>query len=106
MSKIREKLKSYTLIFYWVFTFVTTAVILFATLPGKPTFKYEYQKGFPWRHENLVAPFDFAILKSAQEIENEKTEQLQTIIPYFTYDTTVYRKSINQLQADMLTILD
>ncbi|MCF6356622.1 MAG: HDIG domain-containing protein [Draconibacterium sp.] len=106
MSKFKEKLKSYTLIIYWVFTFVATAVILFATLPGKPTFKYEYQKGFPWRHENLVAPFDFAILKSVQEIENEKTEQLKTIIPYFKYDTTAYIKSINQLQADILTILD
>ena len=106
MSKFRKKLKSYTLVFYWAFMFVVTAVMLFLILPGEPTFKYEYQKGFPWRHDNLVAPFDFAILKSAQEINTEKTEQLKTIIPYFKCDTTVQKTNINKLNADLLTILD
>ncbi len=106
MSKFREKLKNYTLIFYWAFMFVVTAVMIFLILPGEPTFKYEYQKGFPWRHDNLVAPFDFAILKSAQEIDEEKTEQLKAVIPYFKYDTTVYKKSIIKLNTDLSNILD
>ncbi len=106
MSKFREKLKNYTLIFYWAFMFVVTAVMIFLILPGEPTFKYEYQKGFPWRHDNLVAPFDFAILKSAQELEEEKTEQLKAVIPYFKYDTTVCKKSIIKLNTDLSNILD
>ncbi|NOR73692.1 MAG: hypothetical protein GQ525_00885, partial [Draconibacterium sp.] len=106
MSKFREKLKNYTLIFYWAFMFVVTAVMIFLILPGEPTFKYEYQKGFPWRHDNLIAPFDFAILKSTQEIEEEKTELLKAVIPYFKCDTAVYKKNINKLNADLLTILD
>lgn len=106
MSKFREKLKNYTLIFYWAFMFVVTAVMIFLILPGEPTFKYEYQKGFPWRHDNLVAPFDFAILKSTQEIEKEKTELLKTVIPYFKCDTSVYKESINKFNTDLLTILD
>ncbi len=106
MSKFREKLKNYTLIFYWVFMFLVTAVMIFLILPGEPTFKYEYQKGFPWRHDNLVAPFDFAILKSTQEIDEEKAEQLKAVIPYFKYDTTVYKKSIIKLNTDLSNILD
>jgi len=106
MSKFREKLKNYTLIIYWVFMFMVTAVMLFLILPGEPTFKYEYQKGFPWRHDNLVAPFDFAILKSAQELETEKTEQIKTIIPYFKCDTVIQETYINRLNADLLGILD
>ncbi len=86
---IRKNLKKYTQIFYWVFIFLVSAVLLFLILPGEPKFKYEYQKGMPWRHDNLVAPFDFAILKSPAELDAEKAEQLKTVVPYFTYDTTV-----------------
>lgn len=106
MSKFRDRLKSYTLIFYWGFVFVLTAVMIFMILPGEPKFKYEFQKGFPWRHDNLVAPFDFAILKTTQEIDSEKAEQLKDIVPYFTYDTTVYISNINKLKSDLLNNLD
>jgi cyclic-di-AMP phosphodiesterase PgpH len=63
MDNFLKKLKKYTRTFYWIFMFLITAVFLFFSLPGEPRFKFEYQKGFPWSHENLVAPFDFAILK-------------------------------------------
>jgi putative nucleotidyltransferase with HDIG domain len=101
MSKFRDTLKSYTLIFYWVFVFVLTTAMLFLILPGEPKFKYEYQKGFPWRHDNLVAPFDFAILKTSQEFEDEKAEQIKTIIPYFTYNTSVSTDNLKQLETDL-----
>lgn len=88
MSNFQNKLKGYTRIFYWIFVFLVTAVLLFLILPGEPKFKYEYQKGFPWKHENLIAPFDFAILKTSSEIETEIKEQLQSVLPYFKLDTS------------------
>ena len=94
MSKFRDRFKNYTQIFYWVFVFLVTAVLLFLVLPGEPKFKYEYQKGFPWRHDNLVAPFDFAILKTTQEIEDEKVELTKAIVPYFKCDTSLLEKSL------------
>ncbi len=106
MSKLKDRIKKYTLVFYWVLIFIVTASMLFLILPGEPKFKYEYQKGFPWRHENLVAPFDFAILKSAQEIEKEKKEQLKSIVPYFTFDTTLQNANIKKLESDLLTSAD
>ena len=45
MSKFRERLMKYTLVFYWIFIFIVAAVLLFLILPGEPRFKYEYQKG-------------------------------------------------------------
>lgn len=101
MNKFRDTFKSYTLIIYWVFAFVVTSSMLFLILPGEPKFKFEYQKSFPWRHESLVAPFNFAILKSTLEIENEKTEQLKSVIPYFTFDKTLSSKNINRLKSDL-----
>ena len=69
MSNYFNWLKKYTRTFYWFLVFLVTAGLLFIILPGEPRFRYEYQKGTPWNHENLVAPFDFAILKTPEEIE-------------------------------------
>jgi len=101
MSKFYRKLKSYTKIFLQVSIFILAAIALYFILPGEPKFKYEYQKGFPWRHENLVAPFDFAILKTAKELDDEKIEQTNSVIPYFAKDTINYSKGINLLEYDL-----
>ena len=101
VENFKNRLKKYTQIFYWIFIFLVTAVLLFLILPGEPKFKYEYQKGMPWRHENLVAPFNFAILKTPAELEAEKAEQLKNVIPYFTYDTTALKTQLAQLDSDL-----
>jgi putative nucleotidyltransferase with HDIG domain len=106
MSKFFDNLKKYTQTFYWIFTFLVTAVLLFLIMPGEQKFKYEYQKGFPWSHENLVAPFDFAILKTESEMEQEKEELLRSVVPYFTFDTTVAATKINQLRTDLQLLAD
>jgi hypothetical protein len=100
MDNFLRKLKGYTRIFYWVFVFVMTAVLLYLAMPGDLKFKYEYQKGFPWKHENLVAPFDFAILKTDEEINREKEEQLQSVVPYFSFDTTLVSVQTEKLKND------
>ena len=101
MKKIFEKLKSYTLIFYWIIVFLATTMLLYLILPGEVKFRYEYQKGFPWKHETLVAPFDFAILKSERELEDEKAEQAKIVVPYFNYDTTIVSGKIRKLETDL-----
>lgn len=60
--------------------------------PKEGKFKYEFDKGKPWMHENLIAPFDFAILKSADEIETEKQEVLKDQKYYFKTDIDLIRK--------------
>ncbi|MGZ5282983.1 MAG: hypothetical protein ACXWEY_11965, partial [Bacteroidia bacterium] len=42
------------------------ACILLVTfiIPKQAKFKYEFEQGKPWMHEDLVAPFSFAIQKS------------------------------------------
>lgn len=42
--------------------------------PREAKFKYEFQKGKPWLYEDLVARFDFPILKTKEEIAKEKRE--------------------------------
>ncbi len=100
MYDFQKEINNYALILYWILVFGVTAFLLYLVLPGEPKFKYEYQKGFPWPHENLVAPFDFAILKSDAEIQSEKTELIKSVVPYFQYDTSLIRKNILKLTGD------
>lgn len=65
--------------------FVATVVFLVALFPVEGKFKYEFQKGKPWMHDDLIAPFDFAILKSTDELKTEEAVVLQALKPYFKF---------------------
>jgi len=52
--------------------FLLTLVVIVYVFPRQAKFKYEFTKGKPWMHETIVAPFDFSILKSNDEIKREK----------------------------------
>lgn len=71
-----------------IFIAITTIVYI---LPKQGKFKYEFQnlKGKPWYHENLVAPFDFAIKKTNAELTAEKAEIIKNTKPYFNNDRTI-----------------
>lgn len=55
-------------------------------LPKEATFKYEFEKGKPWLHETLLAPFDFAIQKPESQIAKEKAEIKVSKKPYFSFN--------------------
>lgn len=59
--------------------------------PKQGKFKYEFQnlKGKPWYHEDLIAPFDFAIKKTNEELEKEKSEIIKNAKPYLKYDAAI-----------------
>jgi putative nucleotidyltransferase with HDIG domain len=78
-------------------------VIVFV-LPKGRKFKYEFDKGKPWMHEKLVAPFDFAIEKSANELENEKQEIIEQIPSYYERNHEIEESSINTLRTELNNI--
>jgi cyclic-di-AMP phosphodiesterase PgpH len=67
------------------------AVIVYL-FPREGKFKYEFQKGSPWMHEVLVAPFDFPIYKTEARLQVEKDTLLKDFQPYFQLDTSVQKK--------------
>lgn len=89
MSDFINKLYKNQALFYKVFLYVLTAVLIVYLLPKGGKFKYDIPKGKPWQYENLYAPFDFAILKSDDEIEAERREIRNSHIPYYNFDTEV-----------------
>ncbi|HSI69160.1 MAG TPA: HDIG domain-containing protein [Gillisia sp.] len=76
-------------LFYKVFLFILTAVLIVYLLPKGGKFKYEITRGKPWQYENLYAPFNFAILKTDDEIVKEKDQLISNHIPYYNYNEKV-----------------
>ena len=91
-SFVKDK---YNNIFNGVLFFLTIAIVV-NFLPREGKFKYEFQKGKPWVHETLIAPYDFPVYKSQQQIKAEQDSILENFNPYFRYDTTVYQNQIEQ----------
>lgn len=83
--------------------FICTIILVVFLFPREAKFKYEFQKNSAWAHQDLVAPFDFAILKSPQEIEAEKRNLQQSHLIYFVRNTEEEKTSSN-LFIDNLSI--
>jgi len=85
--------------FYLTMVLIVCIGFIFVIFPGESRFKYEFQKGSPWRHETLIAPFDFAIMKTEAEIKTENDSLLITYKPYFTFDTLVGSAEIKEFSV-------
>jgi cyclic-di-AMP phosphodiesterase PgpH len=87
---MNKKLVSRTLHNYYgifkILSFLAAAALVMWFMPRMGKFQYEFQKGKPWQHASLYAPFDFSVLKSASQIKDEKEKISKQIYPYFIYD--------------------
>jgi cyclic-di-AMP phosphodiesterase PgpH len=93
MNQMLAYFKNNSLIFYRILLFLFTAAIIVFIFPKEGKFRYEFQRGKPWMHEDLIAPFDFPILKTDAELSQERENVLKQVKPHFTYDEAVSANS-------------
>jgi hypothetical protein len=74
---------------YKVLLFISTTFLIVYLFPKSGKFKYNFDKGKPWQSENLLAPFDFAIKKSDEELKQEKDEISKNSTVYFSLKSNV-----------------
>jgi putative nucleotidyltransferase with HDIG domain len=91
---------------YYAIFFVLTLLFIYLLFPKQGTFKYEFQKGNPWRHKNLIAPFDFPVLKPNEVLDAEKDSIVKAFIPYFIIDNSIGAKQITLLEKDLQNSLN
>lgn len=88
-----------------ILLFVLAGILIVFLLPKEGKFKYEYQKGRPWSHEDLVAPFDFAIQKPKSDIDKETREVREHSKVYLRLDESardkVYENFKTKLTSEM-----
>lgn len=82
-----------------ILLFLITLVILLALFPREGKFKYEFQRGKPWQHDDLIAPFDFAILKPQAELRKERLNALTEAYLFFRLDNGKIENSKNDFLA-------
>ncbi len=61
--------------------------------PNNTKFKYNFEKGQTWRYEDLVAPFDFPIMKPAHELNQELELIKKDFSPYYEVNLDVARNT-------------
>jgi len=86
-TTLRQDVLKYALMFVCV-------CVIVISLPKGRKFKYEFDKGKPWMHEQLIAPFDFAIEKSKTEVESEKREIANQLPAFYEFNEEVEKNSL------------
>ena len=71
-------------------------LLLLIAMPRNPKLSYEYRKGQPWKYETLIAPFDFPILKSDAQIQEELSRNTAQSIPYYRFSGDVENRNLRQ----------
>lgn len=70
-----------------ILLFLITLIILLFLFPKEGKFKYEFQRGKPWQNDDLIAPFDFAVLKTDAELQRERRTALAEAYLFFRFDS-------------------
>ena len=68
-------------------------------MPRTAKFNYDYKKGTPWPYETLVSQFDFPILKTEDQIQEEREQAGASVIPYYRYSDEVVSTAVRNIQS-------
>lgn len=74
---------------YKILLFLVTTLFIVYLFPKTGKFRYSFEKGKPWQSENLYAPFNFAIQKTQEEINEEQLEIENNAHVYFEIDREI-----------------
>ncbi|MBO8451626.1 MAG: HDIG domain-containing protein [Bacteroidetes bacterium] len=73
-------------------------VFLLLLMPRTGNFNYDYRIGSPWMYETLIAQFDFPVLKTEAQLQEEREAAGSGIIPYYKYSEDVAGGSIRSIE--------
>jgi putative nucleotidyltransferase with HDIG domain len=75
--------------------------IIVWTLPKQAKFRYEIEKGKIWTQADLISPYNFAILKTPEEIDNDRKTILAGITPIYQLNTAVADQQLESFKTDV-----
>ena len=97
MKPAINKLKIIFKEFFKYFFILITLIIIGALYPNRTYFNYEFQQGTKWEYETLKAPFNFPIIRTEEEIKNEKDAIKNNFIPRFNMDSHFEEEILNYI---------
>lgn len=81
-----------------------TTIVIMLLLPRERRYKYDYRAGKPWVYADLIAPFDFAVLKPEMEVAQEQNQILEQKKYYFQRDTAAIENGLLALKTSFNAI--
>ena len=73
--------------------------VLVLLMPRTAKFNYDYKKGSAWPYETLISQFDFPILKTEEQIQEERAQAGTIIVPYYRYSDEVVYNVVKTVQS-------
>jgi putative nucleotidyltransferase with HDIG domain len=74
--------------------------VIVIALPKQAKFRYEYEKGRIWLQKDLVSPYNFAILKTSQEIQDDQQAALRSVTPVYQLHPEVVQQELDGFKND------
>lgn len=96
----KKKIKIRTRVFVPL-VFVIAVLLVTYLFPRQGSFKYSFNEGRPWQYGLLMAPFDFPIYKTSEQLQAEQDSLLQYYEPYFETDDNVQKNALADFDADV-----
>ncbi|MCR4660242.1 MAG: HDIG domain-containing protein [Bacteroidales bacterium] len=104
MSKLLSIIVKHLPVIYKVLAVLVVAVLIQLMFPARNQgTHYDYTEGGYWRSEDLYAPYDFNIIKSQNELDNEAAAARQKAILYYTADSNAHAAALRRLDTYMAT---
>ena len=106
MARLKIKYKStdtgsrYAYLLKYGMIFIST-VLIAMLLPSQPRFRYEYEKGKVWMHEDLISPYNFAVLKTQAELDEDRQNVLKSVYPVYDHRTQLVDQQLAQFASDL-----
>jgi cyclic-di-AMP phosphodiesterase PgpH len=97
MNKIVEWFQENFTLMVRYFLFTASVFLILLLFPRDTGFYREFSQARPWMHEDLIAPFNFAILKTPIEITREREEVLKELVPFFKESPGAYDRQFQLL---------
>lgn len=98
MHKVLAFIRDRHSLLFKVVLFVMAVAAIVLIYPREGKFKYEFQKGKPWPHEDLIAPYNYPIYKSESVLSDEKKKVLKSLKPYFFRNKSIEKESVKRFE--------
>ena len=93
-------------LFYKSLLILASSLLILYIFPFGGQFKYEFQKGRAWQYSDFYSPFDFSILKTDEEINNDKEEVLKSLKPYLRSDIILRDQVFKNYSVEFYNFFD
>ncbi|MEQ8623986.1 MAG: HDIG domain-containing protein [Vicingaceae bacterium] len=98
MKRLFDLIRDHHNSIFKVSLFLIAIGLIVYLFPREGKFKYEFQKGKPWQHEDLIAPFNFPIYKTDKQLDEEKELIKQNQKVYFFRNGNIKKQALERVE--------